>query len=65
MINLSPETANRLRNAVFCTAGMRLSPFVDKAITEALDRLENKRGEPFPQRKAEYLASGRPVKLGM
>jgi hypothetical protein len=60
MLNLSAETARRVRSAVYWTPGLRLSKLADQALAEAVDRLEKKRGEPFPQIEGN-LEGGRPV----
>jgi len=57
---LSKELMERARNAVYWER-LRMSAFVEEAIAEAVNRLERKRGQPFPQRREE-LKSGRPVK---
>jgi hypothetical protein len=61
MLNLSAETARRLRSAVYWTPGGRLSKMADQALSEYVDRLEAERGgKPFPQIEGR-LEGGRPV----
>ncbi|THB65170.1 MAG: hypothetical protein D6E12_13215 [Desulfovibrio sp.] len=58
---LTTDTVERAKNATFWTPGMTLSSLAERALEEAVSRLENDRGEAFPQRDAE-LAKGRPAK---
>lgn len=60
-VHLSTELIDRARNAVFWTPGLTLAALTEKAVSAALDRLEDERGEPFPSRASE-LKGGRPIK---
>jgi hypothetical protein len=60
-LHLPVSLAERARNAVYWTPGLTMTELVASALTEALDRRERKRGEPFPLRKGS-LRIGRPVK---
>ncbi|MCX6615994.1 MAG: hypothetical protein NTZ98_07830 [Acidobacteria bacterium] len=59
--HLPVEVMERAKNAVFWTPGLTLADLAAQALTEAVDKLERKRGELFPPRKAE-LKGGRPMK---
>lgn len=58
-IQLSKETIERVKNAVYWTPGMTLSAFVEQALIKTVDRLE--KDQTFPQRKHE-LKTERPLK---
>lgn len=58
---LPTETIERARNAVFWTPGATMAALMEEALSVHLDRLEKKRGEPFPTRSGA-LKTGRPVK---
>ena len=59
--HLPVEVMERAKNAVYWTPGLTLADLAAQALTDAVDRLEKKKGEPFPPRKAE-LKGGRPMK---
>jgi len=59
--HLPVEVMERAKNAVFWTPGLTLADLAAQALTESVDRLEKKRGEVFPPRKAD-LKGGRPMK---
>lgn len=59
--HLPVEVMDRAKNAVYWTPGLTLAELATEALTEAVDRLEKKRKEAFPPRKAE-LRGGRPMK---
>lgn len=59
--HLPLEVIERVKNAVYWTPGLTLADLAAEALREAVDRMERKRGEPFPPRKAE-LKGGRPMK---
>ena len=52
----------RLRNAVAGTKGATLAGVVTAAVNEFIDRLERRRGSPFPARLSRRLRAGRPAK---
>lgn len=58
-LNLPVALLDQLRNAVYWTPGMTLTGLIKGAIHESLDRLEARRGQPFPLRLSE-LKCGRP-----
>ncbi|HOK54645.1 MAG TPA: hypothetical protein PLZ21_00040 [Armatimonadota bacterium] len=60
-VHLPVDLIERAKNAVYWTPGLTLAGLAEQAFTEALERLEQKRGEPFPNR-TEELRGGRPVK---
>jgi hypothetical protein len=51
--------AERVRNAAYWDR-LTLAGLVTEAVQEALDRMEQERGEPYPPRASE-LKGGRPV----
>src|ERR1035437_2276025 len=57
--HLPLEVMERAKNAVFWTPGLTLAELATQALTDAVNRLEQKRGEAFPPRKAD-LKGGRP-----
>jgi hypothetical protein len=59
--HLPVEVMERAKNAVYWTPGLTLADLAAKALTGAVDRLEKRKGEPFPPRKAN-LKGGRPIK---
>jgi post-segregation antitoxin (ccd killing protein) len=60
-VQIDSEIIERARDAVFHTPGLTLAGLVQSAFEEALRKLENKRGEPFPKRPAA-IRVGRPVR---
>jgi hypothetical protein len=52
---------DRAKNAVYWTPGLTLADLAAEALSGALEKLEKKRGEPFPARTSE-LKGGRPMK---
>ena len=61
-VNLNPELINWARRAVVFTPGQSLTGLVEQALTRELERLEKKRGEPFPSTTATPK-KGRPVTI--
>lgn len=59
--HLPVDVTERAKNAVYWTPGLTLADLAAQALSDALDRMEKKRGEPFPRRKAD-LKGGRPMK---
>ncbi len=60
-LNLPVTLLDQMRNAVYWTPGMTLTGLIKGAIHESLDKLEARRGQPFPLRLSE-LKCGRPRK---
>lgn len=60
-VHLPVDLIERVKNAVYWTPGLTLAGLAEEAFTAAVERLERKRGEPFPPRKSE-LKGGRPLK---
>src|SRR5512140_1559534 len=60
-VQLSAETIERLRNAVYWTPGTTLAGIVEACVVEAVGRMEDERGSAFPKRERS-LAPGRPKK---
>ena len=61
-VNLNPELINWARRAVVFTPGQSLTGLVEQALTRELERLEKKRGEPFPSTTATPK-KGRPLTI--
>jgi hypothetical protein len=59
--HLPVEVMERAKNAVYWTPGLTLADLAAQALTDAVDRMEKKKGESFPPRKAD-LKGGRPMK---
>lgn len=59
---LPVELIERVRDAVYYTPGQTMAAFMEEALRHQLDRIEKKRGEPFPSRRGAALKTGRPVK---
>lgn len=60
-IHLPIDLINRIKNVVYWEPGMTLTAFAQEAFEQALQMQEEKRGEPYPERKERLLKSGRPV----
>lgn len=60
-VHLPLSLINRIKNVVFYTPGLTLAEMAEQALARAVDELEAKRGEPFPQRTKD-LQGGRPMK---
>lgn len=58
---LPVELIDRARNAVYWTPGATMAGVMEAALTAQLERMEKKRGSPFPERDGA-LKAGRPVK---
>ncbi len=52
---------SRARDAVFWSPGLTMAALVEQAVEREIERLEKKRGEPFPKRKSA-IRTGRPIK---
>jgi hypothetical protein len=61
-IQIRPELAERLRNAVYWTPGLTVAGLVEESLGKALASLEKRKGGPFPPRKGKQLKRGRPVR---
>jgi hypothetical protein len=59
--HLPVDVMERAKNAVYWTPGLTLADLAAEALSEAVDRLEKKRGHAFPSRASE-LRGGRPMK---
>lgn len=60
-VHLPVDLIDRVKNAVWWTPGMTLASLAETALAKEIDKMEKKRGGPFPPRKAE-LKGGRPMK---
>jgi hypothetical protein len=58
---IDAAVVERAKNAVYWTPGLTLATITEQALVAALDKLEHRRGEPFPPREAG-LRVGRPVR---
>jgi predicted DNA binding CopG/RHH family protein len=61
-IHLSTELIDRVKNAVFWEPGLTLAAFAEYALHQAVEKLEQERGAPYPQRREQNLRGGRPLK---
>jgi hypothetical protein len=61
-VNISPDLINWARKAVIFTPGQSLTGLMEDALTRELERLEKKRGEPFPDTTATPK-KGRPLTI--
>lgn len=59
---IQADLLDRLRNAVYWSAGLTLTALVEDALAETIDRMERKNGKPFPHRM-EPMKRGRPKLL--
>jgi hypothetical protein len=60
-VHLTEELINDIKNAVFWTPGLTISDLVESALLQAIEAMEKKLGEKFPQR-TQGLKGGRPIK---
>ncbi len=61
-VTLRVDLLERLRNAVFWTPNLTLARLIQEAVTQYVDALEEKNGEPFSRRIHE-LKGGRPRQI--
>lgn len=61
-IHLSTDLINRVKNAVFWEPGLTLAALAEYALQQAIEKLEQERGAPYPQRREQNLRGGRPLK---
>ena len=54
------DVAERVKNAVYWTPGLTMARFIEKALEDAIQKLEDERGERFDPREME-LVGGRPM----
>ena len=59
-VQISQDVIERLKNAVYWTPGLTLASLAEEALSNAVDRLEKERSNPFPKRHNE-LKTGRPI----
>lgn len=60
-VHLPKPLIDRVKNAVYWTPGLTLASLGQRALEAEIDRMEQERGEPYPQRPEE-LRGGRPMK---
>lgn len=60
-VHLPKPLIERVKNAVYWTPGLTLASLGQRALEAEIDRMEQEKGEPFPQRDDE-LRGGRPMK---
>jgi hypothetical protein len=58
-----PDLIERARNAVYWEPDLTLAGLIVEAVTQAIDRMEQERGKPYPPRNRK-LRSGRPIGPG-
>lgn len=61
-LHISTDLLEKMKNAVYYEPGLTLAGFAEEALAVALEKLEKKRGEPYPERKIVKLRPGRPLK---
>lgn len=54
------DVAERVKNAVYWTPGLTMARFIEKALEDAIQKLEDERGGRFDGREME-LVGGRPM----
>lgn len=54
------DVADRVKNAVYWTPGLTMARFIEKALEDAIDKIEEDRGGKFEARERE-LVGGRPM----
>jgi hypothetical protein len=59
-VQISQDTIERVKNAVYWER-LTVAQFVEEALEASLSKLEKRRGESYPKRKAE-LKPGRPLR---
>ena len=60
-VHLTVNLIERAKNAVWWTPGLTLAGLAEQALIDAVDAMEQERGEPFLPRREE-LKGGRPMK---
>lgn len=60
-IHLSTDLINKVKDAVYWEPGLTLTAFAEDALFKALEKLEKKRGEKYPERSEHNLRGGRPL----
>lgn len=60
-IHLSTDLINKVKDAVYWEPGLTLTAFAEDALQRALEKLEKKRGEKYPERSEHNLKGGRPL----
>jgi len=60
-IHLTSDLIDKVKNVVFWEPGLTLTGFAEYALEKALQEMEEKRGEKYPEREERTLKSGRPV----
>ena len=59
---LPVELIEKARDAVFWSPGLTMASLREEALGLQVERVERKRGDPFPSRAGAALKTGRPVK---
>ena len=54
------DVAERVKNAVYWTPGLTMARFIERALEDAIQKLEDERGGRFDTREIE-LVGGRPM----
>lgn len=55
------SVSERVKNAVYWTPGLTMARFIEKALEDAIEKLEEEKGGKFEAREGE-LVGGRPMK---
>lgn len=53
-------SCTKTKNAVYWTPGMTMAAFIEESLAKAIEKLEEEKGEKFPQRERR-LVGGRPM----
>jgi hypothetical protein len=61
-IHAPEDLIDRVKNVVYWEPGLTLAGFAEYALECAVDKMEQERGTPFPDRKTRKLRGGRPIK---
>jgi hypothetical protein len=59
---IDTNVIERLKDAVYWQPGETLTSFVQKAILNMIEQIENENGDKFISRKDKHLKRGRPIK---
>ena len=54
------DVAERVKNAIYWTPGLTMARFIEKALEDAIQKLEDEKGGRFDAREME-LVGGRPM----
>lgn len=60
-IHLPIHLIDRIKNIVYWEPGMTVTTLAEQAFEQLVRAFEEKRGEPYPERKEKALKGGRPL----